>query len=597
MKMKTYRTSKRVFSIVMLSTVFLSLLVFPGETFGMTRVVSVKSSSKSVGRYERLTVHVTLSTDYENPFDPNQILVDAIIKSPSGEEIVQPCFFYEGPQEDSSWQMRFTPMEVGKYSYQIKVVKGSEKLSSENFKIDVSESGKDGFLRIDPESYYAFKFDSGRLWRGIGINQCWESHFPHYKQNYTYDYMFGELEKYQGNFVRTWMCPWNLHLEWNRWWHDSKEAGKYDLVIAQRLDEVVELAEQKGIYLMICFDFPSSLRDVKGEYGLNDDWKNNPYNAANGGPCEKPLEFFTKDKAKVLYKRRLRYIVARWGYSPNIVIWEFWNGIDDIWRGWNKRNPQESVEDKLLLDWHSEMGRYLKGIDPYDHLITTSRGAEQFESFWELDEMDFSQYHWYADTKKLPGWINEMVKKYNKPHVIGETGYDWHGPHWQGQAKYYTMELHLALWRGMFSQTPVLPVTWWWEFHEHNGDFTHIKAAVEFNKAMLKSNKPLEDMTTKASEGLDSMGLKAGKDMCVWIINGLYGSDNVKKHGMPKPVENGTVSIPDVAKGKYTIRFYDTYKGAWLSEEQAEVSQDKGVLEIKLPKLEKDLACMISLGE
>ena len=42
-------------------------------------------------------------------------------------------------------------------------------------------------------------------------------------------------------------------------------------------------------------------------------WKNNPYNAANGGPCARPEDFWTDAMARRFYRMRLRYLAARYG--------------------------------------------------------------------------------------------------------------------------------------------------------------------------------------------------------------------------------------------------------------------------------------------
>ena len=117
-----------------------------------------------------------------------------------------------------------------------------------------------------------------------------------------------------------------------------------------------------------------------------------------------------------------------------------------------------------------------------------------------------------------------------------------------------------------------------------------------FNAGEVR-NPELEELESRSSEGLESMGLRAGEDMFVWIVNSLYGSDNVKAKGYPAAVETGTVVIPNIAAGKYAVKFYDTYKGIWLGQEQLEVCPDKDGLKVKIPKLEKDVACKISKGE
>ena len=76
-------------------------------------------------------------------------------------------------------------------------------------------------------------------------------------------------------------------------------------------------------------------------------WVSNPYNARNGGPCASPDDFWTDERARTLYKQRLRYILARWGHSPQVFAWEFWNEVQ----------PTPAVEA-----WTSEMAAFLKEL-------------------------------------------------------------------------------------------------------------------------------------------------------------------------------------------------------------------------------------------
>ena len=68
-------------------------------------------------------------------------------------------------------------------------------------------------------------------------------------------------------------------------------------------------------------------------------WPVNPYNTVNGGPAKTPADFWTDPTARALYRRRLRYLVARYGSQTSIAFWELWNETDaprpgcGRWRG------------------------------------------------------------------------------------------------------------------------------------------------------------------------------------------------------------------------------------------------------------------------
>ena len=77
--------------------------------------------------------------------------------------------------------------------------------------------------------------------------------------------------------------------------------------------------------------------------GVNPEWNDNPYNAANGGPATNTWDFFTNATAINLHKNRLRYIIARYGYAQSIQSWELFNEID-----WTDQFDTRKTDGKRL---------------------------------------------------------------------------------------------------------------------------------------------------------------------------------------------------------------------------------------------------------
>ena len=57
-------------------------------------IKATAASSEKVGRYGLFELTVDLSAEYENPFDPSQVDLSGIFKSPSSKEIKVPGFLY-----------------------------------------------------------------------------------------------------------------------------------------------------------------------------------------------------------------------------------------------------------------------------------------------------------------------------------------------------------------------------------------------------------------------------------------------------------------------------------------------------------------------
>ena len=169
----------------------------------------------------------------------------------------------------------------------------------------LSQADERGFLHVDRNQPYFMMFDNGDQFRGIGTNIGWE---PRRRRNqkHSYDTLFPRIAAQGLNTVRTWMCPWNMPLEWN-----GRQLGEYDEDALRRLDEMFALAEKSGLYVVLVLGYHGELQTVSGSFPNNDRWKENPYNVVNGGPCETPADFFTNEQAKALYKKRLKMLVAR----------------------------------------------------------------------------------------------------------------------------------------------------------------------------------------------------------------------------------------------------------------------------------------------
>ena len=126
-----------------------------------------------------------------------------------------------------------------------------------------------------------------------------------------------------GNWARLWLAYNEKGLEWmpaptpKPGTGTFLGLGRYSPGNAWRLDEVVRLARENGVYLMFCLGTYGEF--TEGGYFNEGCWVSNPYNAKNGGPCARPADFWTSPEARRIYQKRLRYLIARWGYSPNRV--------------------------------------------------------------------------------------------------------------------------------------------------------------------------------------------------------------------------------------------------------------------------------------
>ncbi|MEW6156549.1 MAG: DUF5060 domain-containing protein [Verrucomicrobiota bacterium] len=435
--------------------------------FAQTLPRAVPLNSPSL--WQRYELRVEEVPIFANPFDPDLIRVDARFDFPSGKTMVVPAFWYQAFQRTlqngserltagaADWRARFVPTEPGEYSVVVTVTTTNPagSVSSTPLRFLVGDNplpARRGYVRIGASGKY-FETGDGQALPLIGANVCW----PGGRGTYDYDTWFAGMSAARENFARLWMAPWYFGLE-----TEPGTLTRYRLDRAWQLDYVLRLAEQRGIYVLLCLDFHGMFETKPDVWGGNNFWPKNPYNTANGGPAANQNAFFTSASARAAYQKRLRYLVARYGYSPNLLGWEFFNEIDNVYAYLNSTD---------VANWHRAMGDWLDANDPFHHLVTTSlTGNSDRAEIWSLPQLDFAAYHSYNEPNpvlRLSSVTQSFLQRYRKPVMIGEFGIDWRG--WSREQDPHLRGLRQGLWAGALGGSVGTSMSWWWEnLHSEN---------------------------------------------------------------------------------------------------------------------------------
>jgi len=256
--------------------------------------------TKEILRFGKAEFDINVNTQFKNPYDSRIVQLDMIIKSPSGKELVLPCYFDKDSGAGSLWKARFAPAETGNYTYHFRLTKEGSSIENSKEKTFVSsDSDSEGFLRVN--NYWTLKFDSGKPFRGIGENIASNPRSDTAK--YTYSYLLPKISENGANFIRIWMHQGSLPGEWYIPRSRPNETTPPETEIKRnQLDETVEIAEKNGIYIMLALDVHGMLLEGSG-------WGSHAFNAVNGGPAKTPAEFFTLEESRIKYKNKLRYFV------------------------------------------------------------------------------------------------------------------------------------------------------------------------------------------------------------------------------------------------------------------------------------------------
>jgi hypothetical protein len=201
------------------------------------------------------------------------------------------------------------------------------------------------------------------------------------------------LREKGGNSFRTFLDPIVFEIEFekmNNYYERQFQAWEFDrmLDVCDNLDLRIELNLQ--FHYSLCYH----------SYGYDRfDW-DDKYNCMNCGEdfrttgthgwcynhdcpeVQTPIDFFVNDCAVANYKKKIRYIIARWGYSKNIFLFDLLSEINNIGNGsiyetdvdtdgdgqkddvLEHKIPslyyQDPANRVIIANWHHEMGRYIR---------------------------------------------------------------------------------------------------------------------------------------------------------------------------------------------------------------------------------------------
>lgn len=328
-----------------------------------------------------------------NPFDPVENDVRVRFRSADGA-VEDRLAFYDG---EGRWKAVLVATKKGTYAPS--VVRNGDSVNLELKPLTLDRRLPLGFVRRHPDHTNRFRYDDGSPYWPVGHNLGWSG------PGTSLEDQIAMIAKSGGNWTRIWACHWDGK---NPWWpQDDANADPSQLWFPaiKKWDALVSACEKARVPMQFVLFHHGAFSST-----VNQNWQDHPWNAKNGGFLKTAVEFFTDAEAKRRTKMWLRYAVARWAHSPGVLAWELFNEVEWV-------DARYANRWDIIADWHSEMARYLRSLDPYRRLITTSSAMDQ-KAVWA--EMDYGQPHTYpvsvtnavAGEPPLPG----------KPLFFGEFG-------------------------------------------------------------------------------------------------------------------------------------------------------------------------------
>jgi hypothetical protein len=473
------------------------------------------------------------------------ISVEAYMESPTGTRNRTVYGFYYGNNVYTSngtawssastsypWRIRFAPNETGTWACTIKIkVDNGQHPVTQKFSFTVASSSNPGNVKVaGNQRYFAFS-ETNEPYFPNGDNYPWThskmlmrypdpnntSHPqigfmpPHYKTEYTE--FFNRTNAVGGNFTRLGTNSWNMMIERER-------LGDYSS--RQRdmagIDDLFMMAKEKGIYICFWTMLHTEVsKDTDPNTVQTEGWDWHPYNSApepgqpepqyNGIPgVTQPLHIFSyQDPITSRYygreylKRRLRYAVARWGYSTSLGMWEIATEIDqiivnhlDAIQGTNTGYGNQTVFDNIAAPWVEEMAALVKSMnDPHPTTVSDAHQGDAFKAYrtdfvdhtalWTKPSLDIVSVKLYspdfyrigeAQNRRRFDIAQRVRNAYtsstgtkpaiNKPVFMLETGNSGGGPFgapWTEAAE--QVSYHNQIWASSFSGYAGPGSNWW----------------------------------------------------------------------------------------------------------------------------------------
>jgi hypothetical protein len=342
-------------------------------------------------------VTATFNVEFDgNPYDPEENDVHVQFLGPKGSPIDRIAYF----DGHGAWKAVLVAPAAGKYQATL-IRNGRKSLEpAAEGVLEATEPVKEGFLQPDPVAKNRFRHDTGQPFYPVGFNLGW--------QNADFLPMKDQIAKMGKNGVtwtRIWSSSWDGK---NPWWpQGDAHAVPTELwpVALDKWESLVKACDENGVNFQFVLHNHGSFSST-----VNPNWPDHPWNAKKGGFLKDAADFFTDAEAKRRTKMWLRYAVARYGSSPHLMSWELFNEVE--WVDARYANRWNDIHA-----WHQEMADYLRSIDPYHHMISTSSAMDQ-PRLWTA--MDYVQPHTYPSSVLAAIYGAELPKE--KPGFFGEFG-------------------------------------------------------------------------------------------------------------------------------------------------------------------------------
>jgi len=577
-------------------------------------------------RYAPIAADFRLSLAAVNPYDPEQADVVGEVEAPDGTRSTFPAYWAEPfdltftdgkeravPIGTGAWHWRFSPPTAGVWRWRITaMVKWQERqLRTESAWQTCSVPERLPMLQPirkglkDPRW---FERVDGTWWYPIGMNlrspsdtlqdkvlrmqaagqtpdrsgepltyttRGWSSADFERLGTCAYARWFARMEHARMNWARVWMCPWWCGLEWSRKWDEYGGLVVYNQAGAARLDRVMALAAQHGVYVQLELqNHGMTSQGVDRNWDPSPSNPGSPYSRRNGGPCNSPADYYRREEAWTIHEKRLRYTLARWGHLSNLAALVLTSEMEFTGDWWEvARNDDDHGHAEATAAWVRRSLAWFRQRDPQQRPVTIHfshpwRGSQM----WREPELGFSNSNAYTGFQSvmqrlggagtgLDGALEFYLDQHfppwqlNRPTLIGEWGGHWA----DNSVEALNQELHTGVW--MQAAMPYGGNTgyWWWMLVDAADTWHEYQAVLDFAQADDPRGRDLRTARAPASNPQVKAIGAASADLhryYVWIA----GLDQAQR---PNLAEAGSLRIATAQpQSRWSVQRWDCQTGS-----------------------------------
>lgn len=547
------------------------------------QLLNIQANTQTIGLYEKIEWKITANAEHNNPFDRRDISLDARFTSPNNQQVSVAGYW----DTREGWMLRFAPNQVGTWQFAITMTNKSGTSEQRIGQFNVTSSGKKGWIQpanLINASYSSryFLHQDGSEFYGIGHSDT----FAIFRNSDTAEQLLARMKNAKENYFVWWPFYYFSMV--------VNDYQNYHLLNTEAIDDVIEKTEQANMKLVFTLWDHSQLRDN------NHPWENGRWHTHNGfNRLTNANDFFTNNEAWQWQQNLYRYIIARWGHSSAIAMWQTVSEVDGT-------NAFEHTNT-----WHQKITNYFKEHDPYGHPVTASMAGDK--SWPEGHQvMDVPQVHIYRDllTDKdnarspakiidsasiIASYTQQMWQSQPKPNWIGEFGVINHPIN--PDQNYYPEVFHNALWAALSSGSAMTPAEWndfsdWGNITSSmTTTLQHFSTFVERLSLAKWAPSPL---TITVPTEMKAWGIASEQGGMIWLQDiQLRGESITQIRSQRQPTSPINIEINNLKAGDYQITPYRTQEGEFLTAFTVSC-QAASPCVIAIPSFVNDIALLIT---